>query len=192
VNPFADSYRRLAALTMIASGGCVNQRALASRLSVSLGLANGLLRRLLSQRLVSANDPGGGRYAVTYKGRAEMAKLSLACASEADMLLGGFRDELHRMAARLKAAGRRTLLLCGDGPLAELAAGALRHNGARVAGVVAESPGPLPIAGLRVRKIEDAARIKHDACVAMTAADARALRRVLGRRARIEQAIPGK
>jgi DNA-binding transcriptional regulator LsrR (DeoR family) len=173
-------------------GECVNQRALAARLDLSLGLVNGLLQELRKERLIRVGAANESPYAVTVKGRAAMVKLSMACASEADVLLEGFRGELEKLAARLRSQKRRSALLCGNGALSELAAAALQNNGVRIAGVVAQVPGSARVAGMRVRRVEDAAKIKQDVCVAMTAEDAKALRKSAGKGARIVQAIPGK
>lgn len=189
---FTESYRRLAALSAIDSGGKVTQRALAARLDISLGLANGVLRRLRADKLIRISNGENGRYVVTRKGRVEMKRLSMICASEADLILSGLREELRRSATRLRGLKRKAALLCGDGPVAELAAATLRNEGMRVAGVVAAAPADERLAGLRVRPIQDAAKIRHDASLAMTASDAQALRRVLGPRARIQQIIPGR
>lgn len=190
MNHFSESYRRLSALTCIASGECGSQRALAARLDLSLGLVNGLIQELLRQRLIRLDTSSESRYEVTVKGREAITKLSLACAAEADVLLAGVREEMDRFASRLHGQGRRKALLCGNGALAELAAAALRNNGIQVVGVVAEEPGELRIAGLRVRPVGDAKKIKQDICVAVTAGDAKLLRKPAGKGARIVQPIP--
>lgn len=189
---FTESYRRLAALAAIDSGGKVTQRGLAARLDVSLGLANGLLRRLREDRLIDVSDGEEDRYAVTRKGRSEMTRLSMVCATEADLILAGFCVELDRIALRLRDAGRKSVLLCGDGPLAELAAAALRNAGLRIAGVVAIAPTGARIAGMRVLPVQGAAKLRPDVSLAMTDAESAALRRVLGPKARIQQVTPGR
>jgi DNA-binding MarR family transcriptional regulator len=82
--------RRLAALAEIASDGTITQRALASRLDVSLGLANALLRGLESDGLIKAGasrTKEASRYAITRAGRGAMQRMSRAFAAEAAALL---------------------------------------------------------------------------------------------------------
>ncbi len=87
---FYDSYRRLAALAEISAGDRVTQRSLASKLEVSLGLANGLLRELETGGLVRVNakpGPDSGRYAITRAGQRVMRRLARVFAAEAAALL---------------------------------------------------------------------------------------------------------
>ena len=129
---FTELQRRLAALAEIASDGTVTQRSLASRLDVSLGLANALLRGLenggliktgpaVMRRAYSGASPavkrsaycGAGaprakeasRYAITRAGRGAMQRMSRAFAAEAAALL---RKSLGSQAkvARLLSARR--------------------------------------------------------------------------------------
>jgi DNA-binding MarR family transcriptional regulator len=90
VSRFSELQRRLAALAEIASDGTITQRSLASKLEVSLGLANALLRGLESDGLVKSGAPRakeGRRYAITRAGRSAMQRMSRAFAGEAGALL---------------------------------------------------------------------------------------------------------
>ena len=107
---FSDSHRRLAALAEIAWDDRVTQRSLASKLEVSLGLANGFLRGLERDGLVRVNAEAGSaarRYAITRAGRSAMRQLARAFAAEAAALL---KKSLGRKApvARRRAARRPT------------------------------------------------------------------------------------
>jgi Mn-dependent DtxR family transcriptional regulator len=113
VSRFTELQRRLAALAEIASDNTVTQRSLASRLDVSLGLANALLRGLESDGLVKAGAPRAlvlrsegsllrraakesshrapytahSGYAITRAGRGAMQRMSRVFAAEAAALL---------------------------------------------------------------------------------------------------------
>ncbi|MGO8705611.1 MAG: winged helix-turn-helix transcriptional regulator [Candidatus Brocadiia bacterium] len=105
---FAELQRRLAALAEIASDGTITQRSLASKLEVSLGLANALLRGLESERLIKSGGTRAketARYAITRAGRGAMQRMSRAFAAEAAALL---RKSLGSKAkvARLLSARR--------------------------------------------------------------------------------------
>jgi DNA-binding MarR family transcriptional regulator len=108
VSRFPALQRRLAALAEIASDGTITQRALASKLDVSLGLANALLRGLESEGLIQPGGPRdkeARRYAITRAGRGAMQRMSRAFAAEAAALL---RKSLgsRAKAARLLSARR--------------------------------------------------------------------------------------
>ena len=101
-----ETHRRLAALTEIASGRKVTQRSLASRLGVSLGLANALLRGLEKDGLVAVNRSAGSqilRYAVTRAGQAELLLLALSGGEDYELLFTappGAKEELGRIAGQ--------------------------------------------------------------------------------------------
>ena len=114
---FPELQRRLAALAEIASDGTITQRSLASKLEVSLGLANALLRGLESEGLIKSGSPHAkaasrraphsahAGYAITRAGRGAMQRMSRAFAAEAAALL---RKSLgsKAKAARLLSARR--------------------------------------------------------------------------------------
>jgi len=99
VSRFPELQRRLAALAEIASDGTITQRVLASRLEVSLGLANALLRGLESDGLIKSGAPRAKEashrapysahsgYTITRAGRGAMQRMSRAFAAEAAALL---------------------------------------------------------------------------------------------------------
>ena len=87
---FPELQRRLAALAEIASDGTITQRSLASKLEVSLGLANALLRGLESDGLIkpgASRANADSRYAITRAGRGAMQRMSREFAAEAAALL---------------------------------------------------------------------------------------------------------
>jgi len=110
VSRFPELQRRLAALAEIASDGTITQRSLASRLDVSLGLANALLRGLESDGLIKAGasrTKEASRYAITRAGRGAMQRMSRAFAAEAAALLRkslGSRTRIARVLAARRPA----------------------------------------------------------------------------------------
>jgi predicted ArsR family transcriptional regulator len=114
--------RRLAALAEIASDGTVTQRAVASRLDVSLGLANALLRGLESDGLIKsgasrtkeashrAPQSAHSGYAITRAGRGAMQRMSRAFAAEAAALLRkslGSRAKVARLLSARRTEAKR-------------------------------------------------------------------------------------
>ena len=194
MNALADTHRRLAALTEIASGGKVTQRSLATRLGVSLGLANGLLRELERGGLVTVNRAAASqrpRYRLTNAGRSALVRLGAEYATGSTAPLARLRDEMQRRAARAADKGARKALLCGSGWLADMAASAVLNAGMKLAGVVSPDADAGPVAGLKVRPMADAGRIRCDVAVALNPRDANALRAHLGRRIPVTLLLTG-
>ena len=181
----AEAHRRLVALSEIIAGGKITQRSLASRLGVSLGLANGLLRELETDGLIAVNRSTGVRalrYAVTKKGRVARMRLAGAFAADSDRMLEPLRAELQGRTDRIRADGRRKALLCGCGPLADMAASAILNAGMKLAGIVSPDAAGGGVAGVRARSLSDADGVACDVAIALCPRDAQRLRRRLGAR----------
>ena len=105
----AELQRRLAALAEIASDGTITQRSLASKLEVSLGLANALLRGLESEGLIKSGSPRAPHsgYAMTRAGRGAMQRMSRAFAGEAAALLRKSLGSKAKAARLLSAEAKR-------------------------------------------------------------------------------------
>ena len=108
---FPELQRRLATLAEIASDGEITQRSLASKLEVSLGLANALLRGLERDGLIKAGAPANAGYALTRAGRGAMQRMSREFACEAAALLrkslGSKAKAAQFLAARPSAEAKR-------------------------------------------------------------------------------------
>jgi len=180
----AQLRRRLTALMTLAAGEEVTQRSLAARLEISLGLANALLRELERDGLIAVERSASlrrSRYDLTKAGRSALAGWAIECSVESAALLAGVRAQMQRRLAGLAAKGRRRVLLCGEGPLADLAASAVLNAGMKLAGVVSQDTSDDRVAGARVRSVAEAKRIKCDLAVGVIPRDAGPLRKCLGR-----------
>jgi DNA-binding MarR family transcriptional regulator len=180
VSRLSHDVRRLAALRAFADEERVTQRSLARELGVSLGLSHALLRGLTDEKLITVSQgphPRALNYAVTAAGRREIKRAAGLLALAAVELLAEPRADLEATAAKLKGDGVRRVLLCGDGPLADVAASALRNGGLTLAGIVARDAAGARVAGTRVRPLEDAAKIRCDAAVVIRREDAPLVRR---------------
>jgi len=193
VSEFTKNYRQLIALQAVASGEKVTQRWLAARLAISLGLANALLHELQADGLMAISQVEHTRllkYKLTAGGRRALKNMAGAVAEEAGNMLAGLREELTAQARKLKADGCRRVTLCGEGALADMAACALMNSGLKLAGVVSRSADGERVAGLRMRPIADAGKVKCDAGAGVSSKDAAALRKRLGKRIPIIQLLP--
>lgn len=184
MNRLSDDMRRLAVLSALAADERVTQRAMASRLGVSLGLVNGLFRRMASERLIALSQAAQSRqarYRVTAAGRRALHRTGSTLARAAGDMLAAPRAAFEREARRLKAEGARKILLCGSGPLADVAASALRNAGLNLGGVVARDTNAGRVAGIRARHLRHAGQTRCHAAVVVNSRDAAVLRRHLGK-----------
>src|SRR6185437_3368079 len=110
-------------LDNVAGAQAPNQRALARKIGVSVGLVNALVHRAVRKGLIKIREAPARRYAyyLTPKGFAEKGRL---VAEYLDYSLSFFRTARQEYAdifARCEAAGHKRVVLCGAGELAEIA-----------------------------------------------------------------------
>lgn len=193
MSEFTKNYRHLITLQAVASGEKVTQRWLAARLAISLGLANALLHELQADGLMAISQAGHARllkYKLTARGRRALKHMAGAVAEEAGNMLAGLREELTAQAHKLKTDGCKRVALCGEGILADMAACALMNSGLKLAGVVSRNADGERVAGLRVKPIADAEKIKCDVGAGVSNKDAAALRKCLGKGIPVIQLLP--
>ena len=138
-----------------------------------------------SEGLISVTRSAGRRatsYKITAAGRKELDRLCAAFARESCKLLKPIRDEMQFRLDALAAEGKLTVLLCGNGALADMAASAVLNAGMKLAGVVATETGIERVAGMKVRPLPEAREVRCDAAATLTQSDARTLRKHLDSR----------
>ena len=103
----SETHRRLKALMEVRADTAMTQRSLARAVGISLGLANGLLRRLETERLVKVERAAGSaRYRLTAAGRAALLRLAGQFAAASLRTLGGLMlAERARLRRKLGAQG---------------------------------------------------------------------------------------
>ena len=139
-------------LDHISGPNAQNQRALAQRIGISVGLVNALVHRAVRKGLIKVRQAPARRYAyyLTPKGFAEKSRL---VAEYLDYSLSFFRTARQEYAdifARCEAAGRKRVLLCGAGELVEIASLAAHGAAIEVVGVFDRITNQPRIAGLPV------------------------------------------
>lgn len=125
-------------LTALERGEVVTQMALSKRLSISVGLVNALLKRVVQKGLVKAKAVPYKRWAyyLTPHGFAEKSRL---VAEYLDVSLAFFRrsrDEYTALFARAHACGVEAAVLVGRGELAEIALLAARDTDVQITGLL--------------------------------------------------------
>ena len=139
-------------LASLERGEVASQTSLASRISISVGLLNALLRRAVQKGYVKMRKAPYRRYAyyLTPKGFAEKSRL---VAKYLEASLDFFRQarlEYIEAFGRLRAAGLRKVVLAGRGELAEIALIAAREAGVEVLAVFDRSANAEQMHGLPV------------------------------------------
>ncbi|HVZ53910.1 MAG TPA: hypothetical protein VG986_18220 [Pseudolabrys sp.] len=110
-------------LDNVAGQEAPNQRALARKLGISVGLVNALVHRAVRKGLIKIKHVPARRYAyyLTPKGFAEKSKLVAEYLDRSLSFFRTARQEYSDAFARCAAAGHKRVVLCGAGELAEIA-----------------------------------------------------------------------
>jgi DNA-binding MarR family transcriptional regulator len=147
-------------LDNLAGQGAQNQRTLARKIGVSVGLVNALVHRAVRKGLIKVQQAPARRYAyyLTPKGFAEKSRL---VAEYLDYSLSFFRTARQgygEVFARCEAAGSRRIVLCGAGELAEIAILAAIGMNVEIVAVLDRETNQVRVAGLPVvRSLADIA-----------------------------------
>jgi DNA-binding MarR family transcriptional regulator len=135
-----------------------NQRALAAKIGVSVGLVNALVHRAVRKGLIKIKEVPARRYAyyLTPKGFAEKSKL---VAEYLDCSLAFFRiarQEYCDVFTHCVTAGKTHIVLCGAGELTEIATLAVNGLDVALVAVLDHETNQAQVAGLPVvREIQD-------------------------------------
>lgn len=110
-------------LDNVAGQEAPNQRALARKLGISVGLVNALVHRAVRKGLIKIKHVPARRYAyyLTPKGFAEKSRLVAEYLDRSLSFFRTARQEYSEAFARCAAAGHKRVVLCGAGELAEIA-----------------------------------------------------------------------
>jgi DNA-binding PadR family transcriptional regulator len=135
--------RTLLILEEIAGGRMKNQRALAEKLEISLGLVNTELKRLRSGGLfsIAESETRRPKYKLTQKGVAEKNRLTCVFIGAAYRGYREARDRLTARLAHLAEIGVRAVVCYGAGEVAEAAEEVLSNTEIRLVAVVDDPPG---------------------------------------------------
>ncbi len=144
-------------LDNVAGAESANQRVLAQKIGISVGLVNALLQRAVRKGLIKIREAPARRYAyyLTPKGLSEKSKL---VAEYLDVSLAFFRtarQEYSEIFARCAAVGTKRIVLCGAGELSEIATLAADGINIAVVAVLDHETNHVRVAGVTViRSVE--------------------------------------
>lgn len=144
-------------LDNVAGQEAANQRALARKLGISVGLVNALVHRAVRKGLIKIKQVPARRYAyyLTPKGFAEKSRLVAEYLDRSLTFFREARQEYSDIFARCASAGHKRVVLCGAGELAEIATLAASGLDVALVAVLDSETNQSRVAGLPViRSIE--------------------------------------
>jgi DNA-binding MarR family transcriptional regulator len=146
-------------LDSVAATDAPNQRALAQRIGISVGLVNALVHRAVRKGLIKIREAPARRYAyyVTPKGFAEKSRLVAEYLDYSLSFFRAARQDYATVFARCEATGRTRVVLCGAGELAEIASLAAHGTAVNLLGVFDRATNQARFAGLPVLRDLDGA-----------------------------------
>ena len=114
-------------LDTVAGDRSANQRALARKIGISVGLVNAMVHRAVRKGLIKIKDVPARRYAyyLTPKGLSEKSRLVAEYLDHSLAFFRVARKEYTDIFTRCEAVGNKRVVLCGAGELAEIATLAL-------------------------------------------------------------------
>jgi DNA-binding MarR family transcriptional regulator len=139
-------------LDNVAGQDAPNQRALARKIGISVGLVNALMHRAVRKGLIKIKEVPARRYAyyLTPKGLAEKSKLVAEYLDHSLTFFRSARQEYNEIFSRCAAAGRKRVVLCGAGELAEIATLAVNGHDLTIVAVLDYETNHAHVAGLPV------------------------------------------
>jgi DNA-binding MarR family transcriptional regulator len=146
----------------------ISQRALAGRLGIALGLVNSYIKRLYKKGHIKVKTLPRNRikYIITPQGFAEKARLTYTYMNYSIQYYKEIRSNIERTYAKMMAEGIKSILLWGDGEIAELCFISTRGLPLKIIGVVAEEKVDNGFFGHHVYAISDIDGLEYDAILA--------------------------
>lgn len=142
-----------------------SQRSLADRLGIALGLVNAYVKRLCTKGYIKIRNAPRNRikYIITPKGLIEKSRLTYAYMNYSIDYFKDARRKIEQAYAGMIASGAETVLLWGDGELAELCYVSARGLPLEIVGVIGRQRMEKGFFGHEVYQPEDASGVSCDA-----------------------------
>ncbi len=156
-------------LSALEEGGQTTQLALSRRLSVSVGLVNALLKRVVQKGMVKVKTAPRTRWAyyLTPHGFAEKSRLVAEYVESSLVFFRQARDQYAAVFRNARARGCRRVVLVGGGDLAEIALLAAREAEVDVCGVFDRASNTDHLGGVPI--LRSSAEIPPGAVLVITA-----------------------
>jgi len=143
----------------------ITQRALAGRLGIALGLVNAYIKRLYKKGHIKIKTLPRNRikYIITPQGFSEKARLTYTYMNYSIQYFREIRANIERTYARMIADDVKSILLWGDGEIAELCFISTRGLPLKIIGVVADKKIENGFFGHDIFTIADIDNLDYDA-----------------------------
>ena len=145
----------------------LSQRALADRLGIALGLVNAYIKRLCKKGYIKVKFLPRNRikYILTPRGFSEKSKLAYRFMHYSILYFKDVRQRIESLYARMVQEGVRSVLLWGDGELAELCYISTRGYPLRIIGAVGRERSEHGFFDKPIYTIDDISQVAFDAIV---------------------------
>ena len=159
----------------------ISQRALLERLGIALGLVNAYIKRLYKKGHIKIKTLPRHRikYIITPKGFTEKARLTYTYMNYSIQYFREIRLNIERTYFKMMSEGITTILLWGDGEIAELCFISTRGLPLKIVGVVAEERVDNGFFGHCVFTVGDICALDYDA-ILISSMDDKVLKNIVG------------
>jgi len=160
-----DSEITLKILDEISQQSDITQRTLASRLNIALGLVNAYIKRLAKKGhiKISKGPMNRVKYALTRKGFTHRVSLTYDYMQSSINFFKDARQRIDTVYSQMSTDGVRTVLIWGDGEIAELAYISMRGLPLELVGVVDGKQKEEGFFGHSIYAFEDVPNLDYDA-----------------------------
>ena len=143
----------------------ITQRTLASRLNIALGLVNAYIKRLAKKGhiKISKGPMNRVKYALTRKGFTHRVSLTYEYMQSSINFFKDARQRIDSVYSQMSETGVKTVLIWGDGEVAELAFISMRGLPLKLVGVVDGRKKEDGFFGHSIYSFEDVPDLKYDA-----------------------------
>ena len=164
-----------------------NQRDLARKLNISLGLVNAFIKRLATKGYVKVTTVPRNRvrYILTPKGFAEKSRLTYEFIQYSFRFYKKAVMELHELVDEFRRRDVKRVIFFGANDLAEIASISLRGTDVELIGVADDERAGEEFLGFRVKSIKDLRKARYDRVIIT-----RVNSQELGLRKLLQNAIP--
>lgn len=161
----AESEITLKILDEISRQSDITQRTLAGRLNIALGLVNAYIKRLTKKGHIKITKGPMNRvkYALTRKGFTHRVSLTYDYMQASINFFRDARQRIDNVYSQMLSDGVKTVLIWGDGEIAELCYISLRGLPIKLMGVVDNNKKENGFFGHHIYSFEDAPGLEYDA-----------------------------
>lgn len=152
-----NDYKKLRLLDELSMNGSLSQREIASRLRVSLGFVNGMMKMLLMNEyfVISLNNKNKRTYELTDKGLFEKVRLNYEHFLSSHKNYHHVKERIIQLFRSLESSGINTVIFLGSGKLAYLASKLLKKTSLELVGIIDPNYKSINFMGIKILNINE-------------------------------------